>query len=328
MSANTSSLIDYAPAATVPYVPRIEFRDVSLSFGERVVFDRLSFTLAPGEMKVVLGASGSGKSTMLKLVLGLLRPDGGEIFIDGEEITQLSEHELNRIRLKVGMVFQEGALFDSLTVYENVAYRMREQGVSEKEIERRVRRKLEFVGLEAAADHLPAELSGGMKRRVAIARAVVDDPEIALFDEPTAGLDPPTARTICEMALKLRDVQGVSSVWVTHRLEDARFLASRFIVPARGGEARIAAEDDQLCLVNTKFLMLHDGRVHFEGTDEQLWQSSDPVIREFLTGGSDEVSEWGVPTPMVSAPADGFRGKCKHPKMTGVNTLAGDSVLA
>jgi len=248
MSASTRSFIDYAPAAAVPYMPRVEFRDVSLSFGERIMFDRLSFTLAPGEMKVVLGASGSGKSTMLKVVLGLLRLDGSEIFIDGEEITHLPEHELNRLWRKVGMVFQEGALFDSLTVYENVAYRMREQGMSEKEIERRVRRKLEFAGLGEAADHLPAELSGGMKRRMAIAGAVVDDPEIALFNEPTAGLSPPTAHTICEMALKLRGVQGASSIWVTHRLEDARYLASRVIAPARGGKARIAAEDDRLCL--------------------------------------------------------------------------------
>jgi phospholipid/cholesterol/gamma-HCH transport system ATP-binding protein len=301
MSAKTTDLIDYTPDAIDPYVPRIEFRDVSLAYGDRVVFDRLSFTVAPGEIKVVLGASGSGKSTLLKLVLGLLRPDGGEIFVDGEEITRLSEAELNRIRLKMGMVFQEGALFDSLTVYENVAYRMREQGMGEKEVERRVRQKLEFVGLEEAAGHLPAELSGGMKRRAAIARAVVDDPQIALFDEPTAGLDPPTARTICEMALKLRDVRGVSSIWVTHRLEDAGFLSSRFIATAPGGEQQIAAEDGRLCLINTKLLMLHDGRTHFEGSDEQLWQSKDPIIREFLTGGSDQVMRWGAPAQAVSA---------------------------
>lgn len=283
MSMETSSLIDHAPVGIDPYVPRIEFRNVSHAYGQRVILDRLSFTVASGEMKVMLGASGSGKSTVLKLVLGLLRPDGGEIFIDGEEITSLPEAELNHIRLKIGMVFQTGALFDSLSVYNNVAYRMREQGMSEQEIEQRVIRKLKFVGLEEAADQLPAELSGGMKRRVAIARAVVDDPDIALFDEPTAGLDPPMARTIYELALKLRDIRGVSSIWVTHRLEDIRFLSSRFIASAPGGGKRIAAENDQLCLINTKFLMLHDGQAIFDGPDEQLWQSTNPILRRFLT---------------------------------------------
>jgi phospholipid/cholesterol/gamma-HCH transport system ATP-binding protein len=292
MAMETSSLIDYAPARLDSNVPRIEFRDVLHAYGKRVILDHLSFTVAPGEMKVMLGASGSGKSTVLKLILGLFRPDAGEIFIDGQEITSLTEAELNRIRLKIGMVFQEGALFDSLSVYDNVAYRMRDQAMSENEIEQRVIRKLEFVGLEEAADQLPAELSGGMKRRVAIARAVVDDPDIALFDEPTAGLDPPTARTIYELALKLRDLRGVSSIWVTHRLEDVRFLSSRFIATAPGGERRIAAESDRLCLINTNFLMLHGGQAIFDGPDEQLWQSTDPVIRAFLTDeGNQEISK-------------------------------------
>jgi phospholipid/cholesterol/gamma-HCH transport system ATP-binding protein len=215
-------------------------------------------------------------------VLGLERPDSGEIFVDGVEITSLTEEELNRIRGKMGVVFQDGALFDSLTVFENVAYRLRERGESEELIERKVVRMLDFVGLEGSEDKLPAELSGGMKRRVAIARAVVDEPEIVLFDEPTAGLDPPTAGTICILGLKLRDVQGVSSLWVTHRLEDVRFLSSKFIVKARGRQARIEDEGDTLCLINTKFVMLHEGRILFEGTDEQLWQSADPYIREFL----------------------------------------------
>lgn len=263
--------------------PRIEFRDVSIAFDEEVVLDGVSFTLAPAEMKVVLGESGSGKSTIVKLVLGLLRPDSGEIFIDGEETTRLSEEELNRVRQKMGVVFQEGALFNSLSVYDNVAYRLREQDVSEREIEHSVMSMLRFVALEDVADKLPEELSGGMKRRVAIARAVIDDPEIVLFDEPTTGLDPPTAGTVCELAVKLRDLRGVSSLWVTHRIDDVRFLSSKFIIEAWGNAAtKLEEEGDKLCLINTKFLMLKDGRIIFEGTDEQLWQSSDPFIREFL----------------------------------------------
>jgi phospholipid/cholesterol/gamma-HCH transport system ATP-binding protein len=265
-----------------PLVSRIEFRDVSLAYDEEVVLDHVSFTVAPAEMKVMLGESGGGKSTIINLALGLERPDSGEIFVDGEEITRLPEEDLNRAREKMGVVFQEGALFDSLTVYENVAYRFRERGESEESIEPAVQRILEFIGLEDSAEKLPAELSGGMKRRVAIARAVVDEPEIVLFDEPTTGLDPPTAGTICLLGLKLRDIRGVSSIWVTHRIEDVRFLSSNFIAAAWGGDAQLQEEGDRLCLINTKFLMLHHGRIIFEGTDEQLWQSDDPFIREFL----------------------------------------------
>jgi phospholipid/cholesterol/gamma-HCH transport system ATP-binding protein len=273
---------DNSIESTDPLIPRIEFRDVYLFFDDEVVLDHVSFTVAAGEMKVMLGESGGGKSTVIRLALGLMRPDSGQIFIDGEEITQLPEEDLNRIRKKMGVVFQEGALFDSLTVFENVAYRLYEQGEDEEKIERAVEKILQFVGLTEVEDKLPAELSGGMKRRVAIARAVVDEPEIVLFDEPTTGLDPPNAGTICVLGLKLRDVLGVSSIWVTHRLEDVRFLSSKYIVAAHGSEAKIEDEGDKLCLINTKFLMLHEGRIIFEGTDEQLWQSNDPFIREFL----------------------------------------------
>jgi phospholipid/cholesterol/gamma-HCH transport system ATP-binding protein len=263
-------------------VPRIEFRHVSLAFDDQVVLNDVSFTVAPGEMKLMLGESGGGKSMILKLVLGLEKPDSGEIFVDGEEITRLPEEDLNRIREKMGIVFQEGALFDSLTVFENVAYRLRERGEDEETIERKVGQMLEFVGLKDAADKLPSELSGGMKRRVAIARAVVDEPEIVLFDEPTAGLDPPTAGTICALALKLRDVLGVTSIWVTHRIEDVRFLSSRYIVVAGGNKIRIEEESDKFRLANTRILMLHQGRVIFEGPDEQFWDSDDPFIRAFV----------------------------------------------
>lgn len=261
--------------------PRIEFRDVSLAFDERVVLDHVSFTVAPAEMKVMLGESGGGKSTIIRLTLGLLQPDSGHIFIDGGEITQLSEEELNAIRARMGVVFQEGALFDSLSVFENVAYRLRERGDSEDSITSVVQRMLEFVGLEDSADKMPAELSGGMKRRVAIARAVVDEPEIVLFDEPTAGLDPPTARTICLLGVKLRDVKGVSSIWITHRIEDVRFLSSKCFWGMEG-ELQLHDGDEKLCQVNTKFVMLHKGQIIFEGTDEELWQSDDPFVRKFL----------------------------------------------
>jgi phospholipid/cholesterol/gamma-HCH transport system ATP-binding protein len=187
-----------------------------------------------------------------------------------------------RIRNKMGVVFQEGALFDSLTVFENVAYRLQEHGEDEATIERKVGEILKFVGLKDAGDKLPSELSGGMKRRVAIARAVVDEPQIVLFDEPTTGLDPPTAGTICELGLKLRDVRGVSSIWVTHRIEDVRFLASKRVALAPDHQTRIEDEGDRFCLVNTRVVMLHHGRMIFEGPDEQFWQSKDPVICEFL----------------------------------------------
>lgn len=273
-------------------VPRIEFHDVSLAFDDQVVLNNVSFTVAPGEMKLMLGESGGGKSMILKLVLGLEKPDSGEIFVDGEEVTRLPEPELNRIREKIGIVFQEGALFDSLTVFENVAYRLQERGEDDVTIERKVEEILTFVGLKDAEDKLPSELSGGMKRRVAIARAVVDEPEIVLFDEPTTGLDPPTAGTICELALKLRDVRGVSSIWVTHRIEDVRFLSSKYIAAAwsdqtkddqiKAAQIRIEDEGDKLRLVNTKVVMLHHGRIIFEGPDETFWESKDPFIRDFL----------------------------------------------
>ena len=263
-------------------VPRIEFRNVSICYDDEVVLDDVSFVVWPAELKLMLGQSGGGKSTVIKLALGLEKPDAGEILIDGEDIARLPEEELDRIRNKMGVVFQEGALFDSLTVFENVAYRLREHGEDEAMIERKVGAILEFVGLKDAADKLPAELSGGMKRRVAIARAVVDEPEIVLFDEPTTGLDPPTARTICELGLKLRDVRGVSSIWVTHRIEDVRILASKHARVGPGHRTQIEDEGERFCLANTRVVMLHHGRIIFEGPDELFWKSNDPVIREFV----------------------------------------------
>ena len=263
-----------------PYA--IEFREVSLAFGDLVVLDRVSFGVRYGESKVVMGGSGTGKSTLLRLVLGLLKPDSGQIFIDGEEITDNKEEEMMQVRRKIGMVFQEGALFDSLSVYDNVAYRLREQRLPEDQIEPVVKRMLHFVDLDDAVNKMPNELSGGMRRRVGIARALVGNPRIILYDEPTAGLDPITARTICELALKLRDLEEVSSIYVTHRLEDIDVLSSEYVLRDDFGNLRFEHEGDTLCLINTKFIMLKDGDVIFSGSDEQMRTSDDPYIQKFL----------------------------------------------
>lgn len=265
---------------STPYA--IEFREVSLAFDDHVILDRVSFGVRYGESKIVMGGSGTGKSTLLRLALGLLKPDSGQIFVDGEEITDYNEEKMMKVRQKIGMVFQEGALFDSLSVYDNVAYRLREQRVKEDEIESAVTRMLRFVDLEDAIDKMPNELSGGMRRRVGIARALVGNPKIILYDEPTAGLDPITARTICELALKLRDLEDVSSIYVTHRLEDIEVLSSEYVVRDDFGNVHFEHEGDKLCLINTKFIMLKEGDIIASGSNEQMRQSSNPYVQKFL----------------------------------------------
>ncbi len=265
-------------------IPAIEFRDVHLSFDDRKILDGLSFRVQKGESKIILGGSGGGKSTTIKLVLGLLKPDAGRILVDGEDITDYSEAQMMAVRKKIGMIFQEGALFDSLSVYDNVAYRLHEQGVPEDEVEQEVRRMLQFVNLEEAIDKMPIELSGGMRRRVGIARALVGGPQIVMFDEPTAGLDPPTARTICELAIKLRDLEDVSSIFVTHEMNNVQYLTSEYAVVNEAGEIAFEKEGERLCLVNTKVLMLRNGKIIFEGTDEALHRTEDPYIQRFIRG--------------------------------------------
>ena len=265
-------------------IPAIEFRDVHLAFDERQVLDGLSFKVMKGETKIILGGSGCGKSTTIKLVLGLLKPDSGRILVDGEDITDFTEAEMMRVRKKIGMVFQEGALFDSLSVYDNVAFRLHEQGVPEEEVEPEVRRMLRFVNLEDAIDKMPIELSGGMRRRVGIARALVGDPKIVMFDEPTAGLDPPTARTICELAIKLRDLEDVSSIFVTHEMNNLEYLSSEYAVVNDEGEVIYEKEGERLCLINTKVMMMRDGKPIFSGTDEALKKADDRYIQKFLRG--------------------------------------------
>lgn len=262
--------------------PVLEMRDVVKYYaGEKPVLDGISFRIFKGETKIIIGASGSGKSTILKLVMGLDKPDQGRILVEGEDITHMNEQQLASVRQKIGMVFQESALFDSLSVRENVAYRLYELDRDESEIDDRVREVLGFVGLVDAIDKMPGELSGGMKRRVALARALIGEPEIMLYDEPTAGLDPITSKRINELIIALRDTKNVTAVFVTHRMRDAFTLASEYATNG-GGKIHFQTEDNFLCIANTRFLMLRDGKIVFEGPDEVLRRSKDEYIKRFL----------------------------------------------
>lgn len=263
--------------------PAIELKNVTKFYEDLSVLKDISFTVRRGETKVILGGSGSGKSTILKLIIGLIKPDEGEIWVDGEEISMFTEGQMMEVRKKIGMVFQEGALFDSLSVADNVGYRLHEQGLlEEEEILDIVKRTLGFVELADAIEKLPAELSGGMRRRAAIARALVGNPKIMLYDEPTAGLDPLVARTINELVIKLRDVEGVSSIFVTHRLRDAFTMANEFLAYQHGTLRYVKEEEGEICLVNTRILMLREGQIIFDGVDEEIRKSKDEYIQRFL----------------------------------------------
>ena len=267
----------------------IEFEGVTLRFGQKVVLRDISFVLERGETKIVLGATGSGKSLLLKLTMGLFQPDSGRITVLGEEITHRQEDDLFAVRQKIGMVFQEGALFDSLTVGENVGYvfeRMKE--VSAAEAERRVREALQFVELEHTYDLVPSQLSGGMRRRVAIARAVVGQPEVVLYDSPTAGLDPITATRIMTLVVKQRDFGHVSSLLVTHRLQDAFLMARSYydsaqdrLLPMGEGGARVETLYGWR-FAHTRFLVLREGETAFHGSLEELAAQRDPYLQKFL----------------------------------------------
>ena len=260
----------------------IIFQDVSLQFDEKVVLDHVSFELLRGETKILLGEAGVGKSTILKLVLGLIKPDSGSIFVLGHEVSAIRERDLFDIRRKIGMVFQESALFDSLTVHDNVAYRLMEEGgVSEEETETRVREALSFVELEHTVDLLPSELSGGMRRRVAIARAIITQPEVLLYDSPTGGLDPVTSTTIIELLLKQRDVYHTSALMVTHRLQDAYVMATHLF--DRNRNAMRPVVPGEKIDVRTSFVVLRDAHIIFDGTAAELVQVKDPYIREYIS---------------------------------------------
>jgi len=271
------------PVAAVvnPSGHAIEFDNVSIAFDEKVVLERISFQLAHGETKAIFGVAGSGKSTLLKLAIGLLRPDSGRIFVLGEEITHMPEQELFELRRRVGIVFQESALFDSLKVYENVAFRLMEEKISAEEVEQRVREVLRFVELERTYDMFPSELSGGMRRRVAIARAIITKPEVLLYDSPTGVLDPVTSYTIIELIVKQRDVSKTSALMVTHRLQDAFTMATHEFDKATN--QMIALPKGKRGEVLMSFLILRDGKVIFDGDAQQLAASRDDYIREYIS---------------------------------------------
>lgn len=261
----------------------IAFDEVSLAFDDNVILDRVSFELLPGRAKVVLGGSGVGKSTVLRLILGLLRPDSGAIYINGQRVDQLSEEAMMPVRDQLGMVFQEGALFDSLTVRENVGYKLFEgSSMPIPEVDARVMEVLGFVGLAEFAHRMPSELSGGQRRRVAIARALTARPKILLYDEPTTGLDPITALTIDDEIIKLRDIEGVSSLIVTHQLRDAFYVASHMAIREDAGIRFAPATSEKLA--QTGFIMLKDSRILFEGELRALQAATDPYLVAFLEG--------------------------------------------
>jgi phospholipid/cholesterol/gamma-HCH transport system ATP-binding protein len=282
MNAPTLPLDAVSTRTEESAVHAIEFQDVHLAFEENQVLRGISFRLPFGETKALFGVAGSGKSTILKLALGLLKPDSGRILVLGSDVTQMREEDLFALRAKIGMVFQEGALFDSLTVRENVAYRLiEEHGFDASEIERRVREVLRFVELEQTVDKFPSQLSGGMRRRVAIARAVITEPEVLLYDSPTGGLDPITSNTIIELIMKQRDVYKTSSLLVTHRLQDAFTMATHQF-DAQTNQMR-SLPRGQYCDVPMSFLVLRDGKVIFDGDVHQLTHTKDEYIREYIS---------------------------------------------
>ncbi len=264
--------------------PAITFEDVWVGFDEGQVLRGVTFQVQERETLILLGETGTGKTLTLKMAAGLLAPDSGNVVVLGNEVSEMEEKELLAFRRKIGFVFQEGALFDSMTVGENVAYRLREDGVAEEEIEPRVREVLRFVELEHTMEQLPSELSGGMKRRVSIARALVNQPPVVLYDSPTAGLDPVTSQTIITLILRLRDVFGVTALLATHRLQDGFALANfhfdpetkRVVPNAQNGNAAAANA------ARTRLLVYRDGDIYFEGEPEDIANSEDPYLKRFL----------------------------------------------
>jgi len=284
----------------VPGEPFIAFKDVRIGFGDNEVLRGISFDVWPGETKVLLGESGSGKTLIMKLAAGLLQPDSGGVWVMGQDVGEMTEHELLDFRRHVGFVFQEGALFDSLTVADNVAFRLHEEKFAAAEIEQRVREALRFVEMEPAIDKYPDELSGGMRRRVSIARALVDKPPLIFYDSPTAGLDPVTSQTIINLILRGRDLQGVTSLLATHRVQDAFGLANFRFDKSAGRVVRVTANGNGNAAPPaaaapasghdgahdsdsaTKVLVLRDGAIYFEGSTDGILHSSDDYLQKFL----------------------------------------------
>jgi phospholipid/cholesterol/gamma-HCH transport system ATP-binding protein len=266
-----------------PGAPVVMFDHVRLAFDDKVVLKNISFTLISGHTKIILGASGSGKSTILKIITGLLRADAGVIWVNGERVDQLSERDMMRVRADLGMIFQEGALFDSLTVRENVGYKLYEESTMPiAEADERVKEVLGWVGLGEFLNRMPSELSGGQRRRVAIARAMAFKPRILLYDEATTGLDPITATTVDEEIIKLRDLEHVSSIVVTHQLRDAFFVAENMAERDAAGNVRIMRAPPEKER-EAEFIMVREGDIVFEGDAQQLRASTDPYIKNFLS---------------------------------------------
>lgn len=277
--STAESTLSLLPAGTEE-APAVVFENVSIGFDGNPVLSNISFTSCSGEMRIILGPASGGKSVLLKLANGLTRPDSGSIRICGQEITTMTEEQLFVLRRNIGMVFQESALFDSLTVRDNVSYRLLEEGVDAQEIEQRVIESLRFVELEDAIDKFPSELSGGMRRRVAIARAIITQPKLLLYDSPTGGLDPVTSTTIIELIMKQRDVYESTALLITHRLQDAFMLATHRFNRKTNHMERIPGHGTD---PNTKFMILNRGSIAFEGTVVELLRSNDPYIKEFLS---------------------------------------------
>jgi phospholipid/cholesterol/gamma-HCH transport system ATP-binding protein len=267
--------------------PAISFRNVYYTYpgNDEPTLRDISFDITAGGTEVILGGSGSGKSTILKLVLGLIKPESGTIEVGGVEISTMRERDLMDVRGNIGMVFQEGALFDSLSVAENVGFRLREHGdLSDAEFEATVRQLLGFVELGSFYDRGPSDLSGGQRRRVAVARAMAHKPDMILYDEPTTGLDPITGSTICDLIVKLRDLEGVTSVMVTHQLRDAFQIAQSFVERGDDGAVTYKRIDDVEQLEGTDFLVLNEGNIVFQGRQRELFRSDEPYVRQFLDG--------------------------------------------
>ncbi len=259
--------------------PVVEVKDVSITFDRNKVLDGVTFDVSPGETLVLLGPAGGGKSVLLKLINGLIKPDKGSIKVFGHEITTMSETQMFEMRRRVGMVFQESALFDSMDVEDNVAYRLNEEGVAPEETHKRVEEALQFVELSQAIDKFPSELSGGMRRRVSIARAIITKPDLILYDSPTGGLDPITSTTIVQLVVKQRDVSHTTSLMITHRLQDAFVLATHRFDPESNQMKPIP---DNGVDENTKFLVLNEGKIIFNGSTLELTHSTDPWIKSYL----------------------------------------------
>jgi len=282
MAAPPTTLPQPHQSGAQPASPIVVFQDVSIAFEGKPVLDRISFRLNRGETKAIFGIAGSGKSTVLKLALGLFKPDSGHIEVLGEDVTQMPEDALFELRRNIGMVFQESALFDSLTVRENVAFRLLEEGdITEDEVEHRVREALSFVELEDTIDKFPSELSGGMRRRVAIARAIIAQPEILLYDSPTGGLDPVTSTTIIQLIVKQRDVSKTSSLMVTHRLQDAFMMATHYF-DRKANEMRPLPPATK-AEVPMSFMILREGKIIFDGDVHELAQTKDDYIKEYIS---------------------------------------------